>query len=169
MAINLKNSNAFWLSNVGKIIDVPMTHIDDIRDNPEDFGLTKKYLDSIKQKYGNIYDGSKSRDVIMTDLLKNGWIRIRKVKSGYQHWTIQLYSSSRGVPRTAKKYLVNWAKKMIKANKSLGYDAVVVMDQKGNILFGGMGNNEKTIEDIYLDDSGVFESTINWKDYLMEN
>jgi len=99
----------------------------------------------------------------MTELLNQGWVRIRKVEGrGNEFWTIQVESGmGRSLPRTAKNSIINWAEKMTKKNEFWGDDSVQVIDTKGNILFGSSGINRKSIDDIYLDSTGVFESIDN--------
>ena len=42
-------------------------------------------------------------------------------------------------------------------------DPVIVLNEQGDIIFGSAGmlfSNQKKIEDLYLDDTGVFESLV---------
>jgi hypothetical protein len=75
---SLFRNEAFWISPTGKIIEVRSTHIREVIDNPELFGLE---LSKIKELYLTFneplgFEG-KARDIIMKELILNRWIRIR--------------------------------------------------------------------------------------------
>lgn len=76
---------AYWISPRNEIISVNTTHIDLVIKNPELFGLTSEY---IRQKYAEfdepVGQEGKAREAIMVDLIKRGWVRIRKYRNkGY--------------------------------------------------------------------------------------
>jgi len=134
--MNLADSLAFWLSPDGKIIDVPDSHIDVVKRNPPLFGISEEYINSVAQKFGPVYDGSDSRNVIMTKLLKKGWIRIRKVVKRYQHWTVQIYPDETLTDATCNQ-IRRWANRMIKTRPLMEEEHIIVIDHQGYILYGG--------------------------------
>ena len=156
-------NDAYWLSPKGEIMPVDMRHILLIASNPERFGLSKEYIESIKEKYGAraLYGEGDAREEVMLKLMSQGWVRIRKV-NGRQgsFWTIQLDTGgSRNVPRLQKNLIVDWAMSMMKSDEKRKRDDVRVLNQKGELIFGGfMARDAKTIEDIVFDDTGVFEN-----------
>jgi hypothetical protein len=146
-------------------------------------------MEQMKAEHGPIYDGSVSRDVIMTNLMNQGWVRIRKVDSKQMgsYWTIQLSTQgSSRLPRTVKNNVINWAMAMMATNDNFKRQNVMVLNEKGERLFGGnTPSTWKTIENIVLDDTGVFESVVspargmgvwashkastkNWREFLEE-
>lgn len=163
-------NKAYWLSPSGEIIAVPMTHIDMIRENPERFGLSQEYIDEMIKEHGRLYDGSKSRDVVMSRLMAEGWVRIRKVDSRQgSYWTVQLNTGMGDrIPRIPKNNVKNWAMSMMtSADKYKNHDAIA-LNQKGQVLFGGNTRSTwKTLEDLVLDDTGVFESIEEEDDDLL--
>lgn len=157
-------ATAYWLSPSRDILPIDTSHIDTIVADPERFNLTQEYLNDVAEKHGGrheLRDGGKGREEVMVDLMKKGWVRIRKNR---ETWIIQLDAPSLNgkINRTQKKAITNWAEQMINMNDNRKRDTVVVMDLKGNKLFGGgmLYKDQKTIQDIYLDDSGVFESIV---------
>lgn len=79
--------NAHWISPTGKIIDVPLLHINTIIKYPELFGLTKRKIIAIHKKHRETLGGEgKAREQIMLKLIKDGWIRTRSRRNG---WTVQ--------------------------------------------------------------------------------
>lgn len=163
-------AKAYWISPTGETIPVIMTHIDTVLKSPDRFGLSHDYINKVADENGGVgelRDGGKARDVIMTDMLKNGWGRIRKVTKPYEFWTIQIENLS----RTVKRNIIKWVEEMYKMNEHRLKDTVVVLDTKGNKLFGGGTNfkDQKTLKDIYLDDTGVFESVFNDETIINES
>ena len=75
---------AYWISPAGLINGVNITHIQDIINNPEYFSLTREGIEKTFNKYNEKlgFEG-KARKEIMTKLLLNRWIRIRRKKDNY--------------------------------------------------------------------------------------
>ena len=80
---------AYWMDPTGKIIPVPLKHINLISDNPKKFGLTKDYIADLYKKH-NERPGQegKAREEIMVGLMQKGWIRLRHHPK--TEWMIQL-------------------------------------------------------------------------------
>ena len=99
--------DAYWISPSGKISGVNTTHIQSIIKNPNHFGLT---LDYIKKEYENFNEQlgieGQAREKIMKNLLKSGWIRIRKARNFY---TVQIDKLTNKI----KDYLQSFTSKMI--------------------------------------------------------
>lgn len=98
---------AYWISPKGEIVPVSDSHIATVINSPETFGLT---LDEIKSKFDEY--GEKlgqegiAREQIILDLIKKGWIRIRKY--GNRGWNVN-------IPRLTKRikdYLFDWSVKL---------------------------------------------------------
>lgn len=80
----MKNTAAFWISPEGKILTVTTNHIGYVISYPELFDVS---LDSVRQKY-QLYNEpwgceGKARHEIICDLVKQGWIRIRRYRHAY--------------------------------------------------------------------------------------
>lgn len=137
---------AFWYKNK-KIIEVGIkeyktkvddvrengkTHIHDLVDNPEVFGLTDEKVKSIYKKYNeNVGCEGKARDEIMKMVLANGWVRVRHQTSrGNDYWIIQFNSFTK-----QKKDIQNLIAKLILDMK--------VMYKTDRVLLNGLdGFNE---------------------------
>ncbi len=71
---------AYWLSPSGDIIPVDELHITMVLKNPEKFRRTKKELQEVYDKHKEPYGlEGKARAEIMSDIIKDGWIRVRYV------------------------------------------------------------------------------------------
>jgi hypothetical protein len=156
------SARAYWLSPSKDIIPVDSVHIETILSNIDQFGLTQEYIDEVAEKHGGkheLRDGGKAREEIMIDVMKKGWVRVRKNR---ETWVIQLDAPTLNskISRTQKNAIVNWAEKLMEMNPSEKNSPVVVLDLDGRKLFGGgmLYKDQKTIQDIYMDDTGVFES-----------
>ena len=168
---DVEHTKAYWISPSGEIISVPMKHIDMVREDPTQFGLSQEYVDDMIEKHGKLYDGSKSRDAIMTRLMEDGWVRIRKVDSRQagSFWTVQLDAKGNNIPRVAKNNVVNWAMSMLNSGDKYKNQNVIALNLKGERLFGGnTPQTWKTLQDVVLDDTGVFESVDDTKDVTNE-
>ena len=111
---NFNKLAAYWISPKGKVIEVDQTHINKIISNPEEFDLTKEFIDEKFKEYGDrIGQEGKAREDIIIGLVKQGWIRIRNyLKQGY--WSINVIS----LTDRAMGYLQDWADHMIKLGAS---------------------------------------------------
>ena len=116
---------AYWISPYGDVM--PLTadrHINEIWENPEKFGLTLKEIEKIfkKHKERRGSEGN-AREEIMTDLIRQGWGRVRYISSG-DSFTVQVWALN----DTQKENIYDWAKI---ASKDLGpYTGVVIMEIK---------------------------------------
>lgn len=163
-------AKAYWISPAGETIPVIMTHIDSVLKDPVRYGLTQEYIDRVAEENGGVgelRDGGKARDAIMVEMLKQGWVRVRKVSKPYEYWTIQIENLS----RTVKRNIIKWVEEMSQMNEHRLKDTVVVLDTKGDKLFGGSSNfrDQKTLGNIYLDDTGVFESIFEKGELINES
>ncbi len=82
---------ACWIAPDDKIIEVPITHIKRILENPEMFGLSKDKILATYKKYNEkVGLEGKARHEILLDLIKKGWIRIRYMPKN-DSWTVEIY------------------------------------------------------------------------------
>lgn len=81
---------AFWMKD-DEIIENDASHIKVITDDPEKFGLTRDYIESVYEKYGEkIGTEGKAREEIIKEASRQGWIRVRHyVNKGGDYWSIQ--------------------------------------------------------------------------------
>jgi len=154
------NADKFWLLLNGEIVIVRDRHVVDVVTNPEKFGTTREELED---KYGDIQTSIQSREEIIEDFTKRGHTRIRKVKGKQgSFWTVQVGTGGgRKIPRTIKNNIVNWAMGMIATSPKFAKEDVMVFNEKAELLFGGNSySSRKTLENLVLDDTGVFEACV---------
>lgn len=103
------NSNAYFISPYGEIIESGLKHINIIFNNPEKFDLT---LDEIKEVYikynERIGTEGKAREEIIIGLINKGWIRARYYQK--DDWTINISHITDNV----KNNLADFAQYVIK-------------------------------------------------------
>ena len=120
--------DAYWISPRGEIVPVDMEwHILLVYANPEFFGLTKEWIDSIKAKYPDDPDEGYARQEIMLRLLKENWIRIRYVPSGY-FFTVEYH----GISNKKTDYIWSWANEITSGelDNVSKYIGVKLLDEK---------------------------------------
>ena len=88
--LNPYRKEAYWISPSGDVLKVHTTHIAEIIDKPQIFGLKteaiKKLCNEFNEPLG--FEG-KARGKIMTELIQNRWIRIRWTPKRYSY-TVQM-------------------------------------------------------------------------------
>lgn len=109
------NTVAYWISPKGEIVNVVNNHIDVVIKNPSKFGLT---LDSIQSLYDYHHEplGSegKAREEIIIDLVKRGWIRVRRYRDGYS------VNVARISNKQSKDNIFDWAVRLTSPSGILG-------------------------------------------------
>jgi len=86
------SSGAFWVRPDGDVRVVPdgAFHINDVIQNPELFGYTRPQIEALYNEYGErLGQEGDARDSLMTNLLKDGWVRIRVRRN---HYSIQVWN-----------------------------------------------------------------------------
>ena len=118
-------TTAFWISPQGEIIEIPSLHITFVYLNSEMFGITKEF---INQQYTLFKEPTgtegKARDVILTEVLKKGWIRVRVNKD--QVWTMQVWKLTKKTRENMWAFISEVSKH---AHKD---DGVVILELGGN-------------------------------------
>jgi glutamyl-tRNA reductase len=102
---------AYWISPKGEIIQVTgtsgTTHIDTVINNPDVFGVTIDEMKEVYEKYGEPFrTEGKAREEIIRNIVKKGWIRVRKYKNS--HWSFNVHRLSKKV----KDHIFDWADKI---------------------------------------------------------
>ena len=104
----------YWVSPLGEVLSVgkTKTHISIVIQNPQKFGES---IDSIQKEYDKYNEQlsweGKAREVVMTRIIKRGWIRIRERA---RNWVVQVWKST----EKANDILWMWAKSVF----SIVYD-----------------------------------------------
>ncbi|MFW6272803.1 MAG: hypothetical protein ACOC2U_03385 [bacterium] len=99
---------AFWISPKGKIAGDLQSHIVQIISAPEKFGLTREWIDKKYKEYNEtIGVEGKAREEVIREVLKSGFIRIRKYKN--DDWVINVHKIS----KRGKERITKWAEKII--------------------------------------------------------
>ena len=101
-------TTAFWITPKGETVEVNRTHIQTVIDHPKKFGLTTDKIKSVYDKYNEpVGQEGKAREEIMVDLIKKGYLRVRRYgREGY----------SINIPKMTKKIkdiLFDFANKML--------------------------------------------------------
>ena len=114
------DNNMFWISPKGEILSVGTKHIDMIINSPETFGLTKEQIQQVFQKHNEpMGSEGNAREELMADLLKQGWIRIRKYRRP-DFWSVQ----GGKLDHTFYTHMIEWIHGMA-VNKTFQYSDIV--------------------------------------------
>lgn len=145
------NTVAYWVSPSGKIYDVGTNHIDVVIKNPQTFGLTKDKIQAVYDKYGEeLGREGKAREEIILDLVKKGWVRIRRYRN-------EGYSVNIGkMTKKVKDILFSWADKML----NTGVNGVKERDKYMPVKILGFQDHfsrNMTIQDVAND--ALYEGT----------
>jgi hypothetical protein len=138
---------AYWITPNGNLIDCGgKNHIDFIVKSPEKFGLNRKEVEAEYDKNGEPYGfEGKARENIVIQVIKNGFIRIRKYKN---MWSVNVSEWN----KKSAKNLSNWAYGMLS-----GEYGVVERDKYIPVQIAAFkGNPPKNIDMISL--SGLSEA-----------
>lgn len=102
------NSQAYWISRFGEVVEVGTNHINMVIKHPKKFGYTDKKIKDIYDKYGEpLGQEGKAREEIIVALVKSGWIRVRRYdNNGY---SINISKMTKKV----KDILFDWAYKLL--------------------------------------------------------
>jgi len=116
----VKNEKAYWISPQSELIPVEITHIQKVLLFPEVFNLSKEYLEQQYKKFSEkVGLEGKAREEIMTNLINEGWIRIR-LKSRPDYWIIQVNK----LTNRTKENIICWVEDMRKRRYVNKYDEV---------------------------------------------
>lgn len=100
--------DSYWISPRGTVHIVPTTHIGFILNNLGIFGLTNSDIVNIESKYAEqVIDEGNARNEIMTNILQQGWVRIRY--DNIKEWIIQVWTLSKKI----KNNIYVWTCSMI--------------------------------------------------------
>jgi len=90
----MAQGNGYWVKG-SKIYPISI-HIDYIIKNPEKFNTSKEELKKIYKKFKEPFGfEGKARGEIMTNIMKDGWLRVRQLRTPVDMWTIQFDNYSR--------------------------------------------------------------------------
>lgn len=104
----ISNTVAYWISPRGEVVDVSTNHIDVVIKNPSKFGLTLRKIQDIYERHGEqLGKEGNAREEIILDLVKQGWIRVRRYRN--QGYSINIGKMSKKV----KDILYDWASKLL--------------------------------------------------------
>jgi hypothetical protein len=124
--------HAYWISPAGESIGVVRKHIDLIVHDPKKFGFSSTYVRKIFQDNNEPpgFEG-KARQVLMAQLIRQGWIRLRFCQKPYG-WRAQV-----AILNTASKgLLIQWAKtcKIGKQDKHMQIFVMSFADHEETVL-----------------------------------
>lgn len=110
---------ACWINPKGDIIPVTTKHINYIRDNPKEVGITKEDYIEIFKKFGEKFGWEgKARNELITNAMQRGWIRIRNKKNS--GWSVETWIMN----KKSQNYIYHWAKKVLGLEESYDIDYV---------------------------------------------
>ncbi len=147
------SSPAYWISPDNYVIPVGQTHIELIISNPEKFGLTPAYIKKVHKKHKEpIGVEGNARNQIMTDLVNQGWIRLR-LHPREAVWVAQVPR----LDRMTGKRIEGWAKEIVKKQPKSKNMAIQVVDLDADPIISYM-------EDIRLGE--IARSSKKWNQYI---
>ena len=125
---NLQKSTSYWISPRGEIMSVDERHIEAVVRTPEKFGFTKERLADIfsRHKESPNQEGD-ARNEIITEIMNNGWIRIRK-NNRPDRWHIQ----TSAINHSFYKRLQEWAWQMIDSGLAYANEEIYILPLQGN-------------------------------------
>lgn len=131
-------SAAFFISPLGELIVVKDTHIKTVLRNPGRFGLTRGEIVSVHQQHGErLGMEGKARREILSRLIAEGWIRIRRYPD---YWSVNV---DKMTPET-NALLTDWAQKVLG-----GIDGFKELDRHMPVKITGCGYQwELTVEEL---------------------
>jgi len=130
----LEEALAYWISPMGKVVEVHKSHAEVVDDDRALFGLSDEYVEEIIRVYGAFFDGGETRKIIFGRLFKEGWIRLRYVPCGsFVSWTIQFDPSV----ESSQERIASWARSMIALKLRNGNENVRALDATGQWEWGG--------------------------------
>lgn len=117
-----------WVSPAGQIVQVTTSHIDDVIQYPDKFGVTREYVEDVYRRYGEkLGVEGEAREEIIRNVLTRGWIRVRRYKN---YWSMTVES----LKASTKKVLRNLVHTLVD-DKSMGpYDDIKILELRGDNL-----------------------------------
>jgi len=102
------NSQAYWISPYGEVVEVGTNHIQLIISNPKKFGYTEDKIKEIYDKYNEpLGIEGKAREEIIKDVVNKGWIRVRRYDN--KGYSVNIKQMTKKV----KDILFDWAYKLL--------------------------------------------------------
>ena len=130
---------AYWINPYGQIINIGADkHIGQVVKNPEKFGVTREYLESVFEKHGEPWGSEgNAREEIIKHIMEKGFIRIRLYRN---FWSVQTWDFN---SRT-RKALEKWAEEAMNDKHAGPYMPVKL------VSFGGQWQkSDLDISDVY--------------------
>lgn len=125
--------SAYWIDPDGKIFEVDSKHISSIIAEPEAFGFTKAYIQSVYRKHREpLGSEGNAREEILVKLMERGWIRIRFISRQYSV-TVQL-SDNFHTTESYAELVTPWAKLMMKKRTLPETVMVSIINLRGSNL-----------------------------------
>ncbi len=104
----IKGTAAFFICPHGEILFVGGNHIGLVIKHPARFGLDLHVIEErYKMHNERLYTEGKARAEILLELVRNGWIRLRRYPNQYWDVTVKTWS-----PDTMRR-LRNWSERMV--------------------------------------------------------
>lgn len=145
---------AYWISPRGEVLPVMTNHIDIVIKHPEKFGLTLRKIQDTYDKHGERMGmEGKAREEIIIDLLKKGFVRIRRYRNEY---SLNVGKMSKKI----KDILQDWANKLL----NTGINGMKEKDKYMPIkILGFQDNFQKTVtiqdvaNDVLYESNEIFD------------
>jgi len=135
-------NTAMWITPSGKIMVFDNdTHIGAIIKDPVMFGYTKDKIEQIYKKYNEPVNlEGKAREEIILDVLKKGFIRVRRYRD---YWSV----NTNNITKKTKDFLYDWANKLLN-----GISGQVEKDRYMPVKIVGISvNKQYTVQQIAND------------------
>ncbi len=99
---------AYWISNLGEVVEVGTNHINMVIKNPKKFGYTTDQIKDVYDKYDErMGQEGKAREEIILNLVNHGWIRVRRYNN--KGYSVNINKMTKKV----KDILFDWADKLL--------------------------------------------------------
>jgi len=146
----------YYIAPSGDIIELNTSHIDLVIKNPEKFLMTKEEIEKIYKKHNESMGlEGKAREEILSNLIKQGWIRIRHIRRS-DTFTAQLNR----LDKKHKDMLASFAQQALDGLKGQKYfkaTEVKVLNLEGNVL--GSWTLQQLSEDVLYKEARVINIT----------
>jgi len=135
---DIEDASAYWISPIGKILKVGITHVDVICDCPEAFGFALDEVKAVYKKFGEpLRSEAHARDFLIEKALKDGWTRIR-----FNPMEDVYHIELNELTNKYKDYLWAWAEALTNVNQKRVYAGVLLYEYNSDNF------SEGTIRDI---------------------
>ena len=91
----MPETQAYWISKEGEVLDAGQDHLGPIIDRPDSFGLSHDRIQELYASHGgSVGAEGTARDLIIREAAQHGWIRARRYKEPANRIIVQAFDVS---------------------------------------------------------------------------